>query len=290
MNRDRSVTPKTRVGRWMTHIGRGVVLVGGITCLLLALGSTPAVFAQVPPEPPTPIVPGLDGATEGSSDQATLNLTVPDLQGTGSGNTVVVLLLLTVLSIAPSLLILLTSFTRIVIVFSLARQALGAPTLPPNQVVVGLSLMLSLVVMAPVLSEMNEVALQPLLSEEITAVEALRAAEPPIREFMLDNTRDHEMNVMRSISGVSADVAVRDTPLVTVASAFVLSELRTAFTIGFLIFIPFLIIDLVVASVLMSLGLMFLPPTYVSLPLKLLLFVLLGGWTLIAETLVRSFL
>jgi flagellar biosynthetic protein FliP len=183
----------------------------------------------------------------------------------------------------------LTSFTRIVITFSLARQALGSPSVPPNQVIVGISLLLSFVVMAPTFSKINDAALQPLLDDKITISEAIDRAEDPMRAFLLKNTRDSELSSMRKIAGENPDSAVSTTGFVPLATAFVLSELRTAFTIGFLIYIPFLIIDLVVASILMSLGLMFLPPSFVSLPVKLLLFILLGGWTLIAETVVRSF-
>jgi flagellar biosynthetic protein FliP len=232
--------------------------------------------------PPVPTVPTPGGT-------ASVNVSLPDLTGTGTSNTAVVILVLTVLSIAPALLVMLTSFTRIVITFSLARQALGAPQLPPNQVVVGLSLLLSLIVMAPTFSKINESSLQPLLNDKISIGEAVKQAEPAVREFLLKNTRDEELGAMRKLAGEKSTTPVAKTSFSALAPAFVLSEIRTAFTLGFLIFLPFLIIDLVVASVLMSLGLMFLPPTFVSLPLKILLFVMLGGWTLIAETVVRSF-
>lgn len=268
-------------------------LIFGVLGLLWALPATPVAAQQAPPVPsvPTPGTPGSPSSVTTPPDKGTANisLNVPDLQNKGSGNTVVVILLLSVLSIAPSLIVMLTSFTRMIVTFSLARQAMGTPTLPPNQVVVGLSLLLSLIVMGPTLSKMNELALQPLLHDKITAGAALKAAQPPITEFLLHNTRDEELGAMRDLAGVAKTTPAAKTSLSVLAPAFVLSELRTAFTLGFLIYIPFLIIDIVVASVLMGLGLMFLPPTYVSLPLKLLLFVLLGGWTLVAETLVRSF-
>jgi flagellar biosynthetic protein FliP len=243
---------------------------------LMATGG--AAFAQQVPTPPT-----TDGA------QAGINVTLPDIQGKGGGNTVVVILALTVLSIAPALLMMFTSFTRIIITFSLARQALGAQQAPPNQVIVGLALLLSLIVMAPTFSKINEVAVQPLFKEEITIGEAVKKAEDPVRTFLLRNTRDQELSAMRKLAKEDMSKPASKTSFTALAPAFVLSELRTAFTLGFLIYLPFLVIDLVVASVLMSLGLMFLPPTFVSLPLKILLFVMLGGWTLIAETLVRSF-
>ena len=282
----------TRAGHIVRLCLATFAIVIGVFAAHAAL-SAPA-YAAVPPPPtvPTPGMPGSPSSPETSTPDAgtaNISLNVPDLQGKGSGNTVVVILLLSVLSIAPSLIVMLTSFTRMIVTFSLARQAMGTPTLPPNQVVVGLSLLLSLIVMGPTLSKMNDAALQPLLKDKITAGEALKAAQPPLTEFLLHNTRDEELGTMRDLAGVKKTTPAAKTSLSVLAPAFVLSELRTAFTLGFLIYIPFLIIDIVVASILMGLGLMFLPPTYVSLPLKLLLFVLLGGWTLVAETLVRSF-
>jgi flagellar biosynthetic protein FliP len=274
------VEQRAQNGRTLSKVLKYVKRVTFVLCTmfvtLLATGG--AAFAQQAPTPPT-----TDGA------QAGINVTLPDVQGTGGGNTVVVILALTVLSIAPALLIMFTSFTRIVITLSLARQALGAQQTPPNQVIVGLAMMLSLIVMAPTFSKINEVAVQPLFKEEITIGEAVKRAEVPVRTFLLRNTRDQELSAMRKLAKEDMSKPAAETSFTALAPAFVLSELRTAFTLGFLIYLPFLVIDLVVASVLMSLGLMFLPPTFVSLPLKILLFVMLGGWTLIAETLVRSF-
>lgn len=254
-----------------------VGFVAGTGTVLLWGGN---VLAQTAPTPPT--IPGADGGSN-------VNISLPDVTGKGGSNTVVVILALTLLSIAPALLVMFTSFTRMVVTFSLARQALGAPQVPPNQVVVGLSLLLSLIVMAPTFQKINEVAVQPLFREEISIGEAIKKAEDPVRDFLLKNTRDEELSAMRKVAGEDTAKPARETSFAALAPAFVLSELRTAFTLGFLIFLPFVVIDLVVASVLMSLGLMFLPPTFVSLPLKILLFILLGGWTLVAETLVRSF-
>lgn len=257
--------------------GRKLVLAA--LCFLAVFFAASPANAQV--SPPVPTVPG--------ADSAGIDISVPDLTNGGGSNVVVIILVLTVLSIAPAIIVLMTSFTRIVITFSLARQALGAPQVPPNQVVVGLSLLLSLVVMAPTFNKIQDEALKPLLDEKITVTQAIDRAEEPMRDFLLKNTRDEELSAMRSIAGENPESPANKTGFIPLVTAFVLSELRTAFTLGFLIFIPFLIIDLIVSSVLMSLGLMFLPPTFVSLPLKLLLFVLLGGWTLIAETVVRSF-
>lgn len=242
--------------------------------------------APTSPGEPTAPSDADDEVTESSS--ATLGLEVPDVTG-DSSNTVVVILLLSVLSIAPSLLILMTSFTRIVIVMSLTRNALGIPQLPPQQVIVGLSLFLTLFVMGPTLQEMNEVALQPLLNQEVSFTEAATAAAEPLREFMLEFTREPELEMFLDASGTDTPVARDETPLTALVPAFVLSELKSAFILGFIIFVPFMVIDIVVSAVLTSLGMMMLPPTFVSLPLKLLLFILLDGWTLIVGTLLTSY-
>ncbi|MFP3906260.1 MAG: flagellar type III secretion system pore protein FliP, partial [Acidimicrobiales bacterium] len=196
---------------------------------------------------------------------------------------------LSVLSVAPSLLIMLTSFARMVIVLSLTRNALGLQTVPPNQVVIGLALFLSFFVMAPTLTAMNEEGLQPLLDGEISQGEAYDAASAPLKDWLLTNTREGELQMIVEASAQDAPEEVEDLPLTTVAPAFILSELKSAFIIGFVIFVPFLIIDLVVSAVLMSLGMMMLPPVFVSLPFKLLLFVMVDGWSLIARTLLESY-
>jgi flagellar biosynthesis protein FliP len=174
-------------------------------------------------------------------------------------------------------------------VMSLTRNALGIPQLPPQQVIVGLSLFLTMFVMGPTLSELNEVALQPLLSEEISFTDAAKAAESPMREFMLEYTREPELELFLDASGTATPVAREEVPLTALIPAFVLSELKSAFILGFMIMIPFLVIDLVVSAVLTSLGMMMLPPTFVSLPLKILLFVLLDGWVLVTGTLLESY-
>ncbi len=217
-----------------------------------------------------------------------IGIELPDVEG-GSSNVVVIILLLSVLSVAPSILVLTTSFTRIVIVLSLTRNALGIPQLPPQQVIVGLSLFLTLFVMGPTLELLNENALQPLLDDEITLSEAYTEAEGPIREFMLESTREAELEIFLDASGVDGPVVRDEVPLKALIPAFVLSELKSAFIIGFIIFVPFMVIDLVVSAVLTSLGMMMLPPTFVSLPMKLLLFILLDGWTLVVTTLLSSY-
>ena len=199
------------------------------------------------------------------------------------------LALLTVLSLAPSILIMMTSFTRIIIVLGFVRNALGTPSMPPNQVLVGLSLFLSLFVMAPVLTELNQTALQPLLKGEITQSQAFTAAQGPLRTFMLKQTRKPELAMFVKASGAKRPGKPEDVSLTALAPAFILSELKTAFIIGFIIFIPFLVIDLLVSSSLMSMGMMMMPPVLVSLPFKILLFVLVDGWALVVRSLLTSF-
>jgi len=201
---------------------------------------------------------------------------------------ILVLLAVTVLAVAPSMLILLTGFTRIVIVFGLTRNALGLGTTPPNQVIAGLALFLSLFIMAPTLNQMNHVALQPYLHGQETATQAYRAAEVPLKTWLLEQTGKDELAMTTSIDQEHPKTPA-DTSLAALIPAFLLSQLKSAFTIGFVIFIPFLIIDLVVSATLMSMGVVMLPPTLVSLPFKLLLFVLVNGWVLITHSLVVSF-
>jgi flagellar biosynthetic protein FliP len=227
----------------------------------------------------------LDDATEDNGG-TTLSIDVPGSED--SSNVVVIILLLTVLSVAPSVLILTTSFTRIVIVLSLTRNALGIPQLPPQQVIVGLSIFLTLFVMGPTLEVMNNEALQPLLDGQIELGDALSNAEGPLREFMLESTREAELNLFLDAGDFETPISRDEVPLTALIPAFVLSELKAAFILGFIIFVPFLVIDLVVSAVLVSLGMMMLPPTFVSLPMKLLLFILLDGWTLVIGTLLNS--
>jgi flagellar biosynthetic protein FliP len=232
--------------------------------------------------------PGSIFTDDDQSSDAAINLDFPGV-GEKPSNTVVIILLLTVISIAPSLLVLCTSFTRIVIVLSLTRNALGLPTAPPQQVIVGLSIFLTLFVMGPTLGEMKEVALDPLLAGTMTVTEAYDAVQDPLRGFLLENTRDDELELFLDATGTETPVAREDVPLNALVPAFVLSELKSGFIIGFVIFVPFLIIDLVVSAVLMGLGMMMLPPSFVSLPFKLLLFVMLDGWMLVTGTLLNSY-
>jgi flagellar biosynthetic protein FliP len=211
------------------------------------------------------------------------------LEMTGAGSSAVKLfLLLTALSFAPAIAVAMTSFTRVVIVLSFLRHALGAPQLPPNQVVAALSLFLTLFVMTPTFSAVHERALGPYLEDRIGPSDAMREAAAPLRTFMLRQVREQDLKLFLDMARVSPR-SPGEVPLRALAPAFLLSELQTAFRMGFLIFLPFLVVDLVVASVLMALGMMMVPPSLVSLPLKLLLFVLADGWRLVVESLVRSF-
>lgn len=199
------------------------------------------------------------------------------------------LLLLTVLSIAPSILILLTSFTRVVVVLSFVRTGLGTNQTPPNQVIIGISLFITFFIMAPTFHEVNENALKPLFNEEMTLEEAYENAALPFKEFMAHHTRQKDLALFLDYSGAEPPESIDDIPMSALVPAFVISELKTAFQIGFMIFIPFLVIDMVVASVLMSMGMMMLPPVMISLPFKILLFVLVDGWHLVVKSLLQTF-
>lgn len=200
------------------------------------------------------------------------------------------LVLLTVLSMAPAVLILATSFTRIVIVLSMLRSAIGTPSIPPNQVIIGLSILLTFFIMAPVYQKIDQTAIQPYLNEEIDQETAFKRAVEPVREFMFKQTREKDIQLFLEMSGEPKPQTLDDIPTLALFPAFVISELRTAFTMGFVIYIPFLVIDLVVSSVLLAMGMMMLPPSLVSLPFKLLLFVMVDGWFLITRSLALSFL
>lgn len=199
------------------------------------------------------------------------------------------LLLLTVLSLAPAILILMTSFTRIIIVLSFVRTALATQQMPPNQVLVGLALFLTFFVMAPTFQEVNEVALSPLFAEEISLDEAYEEASVPLKEFMAEHTRQKDLALFLKYNGADRPESIEEIPMTMLVPAFALSEIKTAFQMGFMIFIPFLVIDMIVASVLMSMGMMMLPPVMISLPFKILLFVLVDGWHLIITSMLQSF-
>jgi flagellar biosynthetic protein FliP len=203
--------------------------------------------------------------------------------------TLKILFLITILSIAPTILIMLTSFTRMVVVFSFLRHAMGTQQMPPNQVIVSLALFLTFFVMTPVWKEINQSALQPFLAKELSYEAALDRAGEPLKEFMLQQTREKDLALLMKVAQTQKPQSIADVELLTLIPAFVMSELRMAFQIGFLVYVPFLILDMVVACVLLSMGMMMLPPIMISLPFKLLLFVLVDGWYLIVGSLIRSF-
>ncbi|WP_226346410.1 flagellar type III secretion system pore protein FliP [Agilicoccus flavus] len=229
---------------------------------------------SAPATPAPPGAPGISVAVEGGADRS---------------QAVKIIVLMTVLSIAPAILLLMTSFTKIAVVLALTRQALGTPTIPPNQVLAGIALFLSLFVMGPVLGQINDTAVQPFLGNKISQDVAIQRGYAPMRTFMLQHTGKSELATMIKLAGEKTPETRENVSFSTLVPAFVLSELKTAFIIGFVIFIPFLIIDLVVASVLMSMGMMMLPPVMISLPFKLLLFIMVDGWALITTALVTSY-
>ena len=210
------------------------------------------------------------------------------VDGTEYSLTLQILILMTVLTLLPSLLIMMTSFVRIIIVMSLLRQAIGTAQTPPNTVLVGISLFLSFFIMSPIFLEIYDESLTPYLNEQINAEQAIQIAEQPLRDFMLRQTREDDLSVFSDIAGYEYQ-GEQDVPLNILLPSFMTSELKTAFTIGFLIYIPFVIIDLVVASVLMSMGMMMLSPMMISMPFKLMLFVLADGWILVMQSLAGSF-
>lgn len=213
-----------------------------------------------------------------------INLETPDSTSTS----IKLLVVLTLLTLAPSFLILMTCFTRVVVVLSFIRPALGTQQTPPNQLIIGLALFITLFVMSPVLSDLNDKALQPYMNDQISQDEAFEEAGNTMKRFMSKYTRQEDLQLFIKYGNYEQPESVEDVPLLAMVPAYAISELKTAFQIGFMIFLPFLIIDMVVASVLMSMGMMMLPPVMIALPFKLLLFVLVDGWHLIVESLLRS--
>ena len=217
-----------------------------------------------------------------------LSITYQDEQGNLSG-TLRILIILTLIGLAPILLIMLTSFTRILIVLHFIRTALGTQTAPPNQVLIGLTLFLTFFIMSPVLTQINETAVQPFEAGEITQEEFVETAMEPLREFMYGQTQEKDVRLFMDIAKIDSIETIDDIPNRVLIPSFIISELRTAFIIGFLLYIPFIVIDMVVASTLMSMGMMMLPPTTISMPFKILLFVMADGWNLVIGNLVKTF-
>jgi flagellar biosynthetic protein FliP len=252
-----------------------VLLIALAALFIYQHGSSLAFAAD--PDPNANPIPGIHvniGATSGPA---------------GASSTVSLLLLLTVLSLAPSILVLMTSFTRIVIVLGFLRTSLGTQQMPPNQILIGLALFLTLFIMSPTLGEINQTALQPYLKGSITQTDALNKASVPIKKFMWSHTRPKDLKLFLDYSGAPAPKGPEDTPLTALVPAYAISELKTAFQMGFMIFIPFLVIDMIISSTLMAMGMMMLPPVMISLPFKILLFILVDGWYLVVKSLLLSF-
>ncbi len=224
------------------------------------------------------------------AEAQTLSLNVQD-QPTGSATARIfnIILMITVLSIAPSILVMMTSFTRIVVVFSITRSALATNSTPPNMVLLSLALFLTMFIMAPTFEKSWEEGIKPMYEEKVEILEGLEKAAAPLKEFMVRNTREKDLLLFTDLAKEKPAESVAETPLKVAIPAFMISELRRAFEIGFLIFVPFLIIDMVIASVLMSMGMMMLPPTVLALPFKVIFFVLVDGWYMLAGSLVNSF-
>lgn len=274
------------------------LIVLAIACLLQL-----HAVAQQPEGPAGPVGPTGPGSTAESSAAPDGGTHLPgiglppvslEIGGQGSdgdsATLIQLMLLLTLLTLAPSIVIMMTPFTRIVVVLGLLRNALGTQQSPPNSVLVGLALFLSLFIMSPVLTKINDDAVRPYMNEEIGYSEALARGQAPLRSFMLAQTRDKDLALFVDMAKLDVDTVTVDTiPMHVVIPAFMISELKTAFQLGFVIYLPFLVVDMVVASILMSMGMLMLPPVLISLPFKLLMFVLSDGWNLIFGSLVRSF-
>jgi flagellar biosynthetic protein FliP len=273
--------------------------------LICSLGVlTTAAKAQTPAPGPTPFPPLLSSPTAPAAPRAPTAPTAPQVSApgaplinlqVGNGNdrqnlstAIQIVIVMTLLTLAPSLIMLMTSFTRIVIVLGFVRTALGVPSAPANQLLIGLAMFITFFIMAPVWQQIQEQAINPYMNEQISSTEAMDRAVEPIRNFMLRQTRPGDVDFFLDLAGMGR-TDLNDLPMRVVLPAFVISELRTAFQMGFLIFIPFLVIDFLVGSTLMSMGMMMMPPTMVALPLKLLLFVLVDGWQLVIRSLVQSF-
>jgi len=261
--------------RWYVLLPLLVLALLGLWFLLAGPASAAPTAPVAPVAPTAPVVDG-----------SGVDINVG---GDSPSQAVTLILAITVLSIAPSALLLVTSFTKMLVVLSLTRNALGLATSPPNQVLTGIALFLTIFVMGPVFSEINKDAVQPYLDGQMTASQAYDVGEKPLKSFLLDNTRDDELKLMIGLSGEDKPADAESVSMLTLIPAFVLSELKSAFIIGLVIFIPFLVLDMLVSAALMSMGMMMVPPSVVSLPFKLLLFVMVDGWSLITTALVGSY-
>jgi flagellar biosynthetic protein FliP len=260
----------------------GLVIVIAVIMLSAGVGHAAPGDPVLPTDPAAPTAP----ATPGTNGGFTVEINGPD----GAPSSAIVTLVgITLLSVAPALLLMMTSFTKIFVVLAMTRNALALPSIPPNQVLAGLALFLSLFIMAPVITDINTIAVQPYLGGHMTFTDAIAAGSEPLRQFMLGHTREEDLALMTRTAGQENPDSAATVPILTLIPAFMISELRAAFIIGFVIFVPFLVIDLVVSAALMSMGMMMLPPVMISLPFKILLFVLVDGWGLIITSLVSSY-
>lgn len=275
----RAVTAR-RVLHWALVAVLIVAATAAVMLLSSAAGHAEPVAPTAPADPTAPAVPG--------DPAGPVDIQINGINGTPSSS-IVTLIGLTLLSVAPSILLMMTSFTKIFVVLAMTRNALSLPTIPPNQVLAGLALFLSLFVMGPVIGQINDAAIQPFLGGHLDFNAAVDAASQPLSKFMLHMTRQEDIALMTRAANRPNPETPADVPLLTLIPSFMISELRSAFIIGFVIFIPFLIIDLVVSAALMSMGMMMLPPVMISLPFKILLFILVDGWGLIVTALVRSY-
>ncbi len=273
-----SVTARRTDPRRILALGLAAVVLAVLMLWLNAGAGHAAPIDPAPPVPPTdPTAPG-----------GNVNIQINGLDGAPS-TAVLTLIGITLLSVAPALLLMMTSFTKIFVVLAMTRNALSLPSIPPNQVLAGLALFLSIFVMWPVVDQMNIIGVQPYLNGTLDFNGAVGAASGPLQQFMLAHTRDEDIALMTRAAGAENPDTPEAVPMQTLIPAFMISELRAAFIIGFVIFIPFLVIDLVVSAALMSMGMMMLPPVMISLPFKILLFVLVDGWGLIITALIQSY-
>jgi flagellar biosynthetic protein FliP len=245
--------------------------------IFIILFGCSSAYADQHETAPSSFIPGIDLKIGTSDDPVAV------------ADTIKIIVILTILSLAPAILILMTSFTRIIIVLGFIRTALATQQMPPNQVLIGLALFMTFFIMSPVFSEVNEQALQPFLNGELTQEQAYTAAVHPFKDFMSKQTRTKDLALFLKYTNGPRPTNIQEIPLAALVPAFAISELKTAFQMGFIIFIPFLIIDMVVASVLMAMGMMMLPPVMISLPFKILLFILVDGWYLVVKSLLQSF-
>ncbi len=270
---------RERRAPWAARLG---VVTGGALTLLTLLATAALAAPTAPTDPTAPTAPVVDGSTGAGG----LDI---NIGGNSPSSAITLILAITVLSIAPSLLLLVTSFTKIAVVLSLTRNALGLQNAPPNQVLTGLAFFLTIFVMGPVITDINHIAVQPYLDGQLSVGAAYDLGVEPLKHFLLANTRADELKLMVGLSRETMPADPESVTMLTLVPAFVLSELKSAFIIGLVVFIPFLVLDMLVSAALMAMGMMMVPPVIVSLPFKLLLFVVVDGWALITTALVGSY-